>query len=64
MAFVFMVSDDITDAYRRLRRLVMDYLGITPASPSDAMGQSNTTSAFGLEKEVTDMTTAGTKFFV
>ena len=59
-----MVSDDINDAYRRLRRLVMDYLGITPASPSDAMGQSNTTSAFGLEKEVTDMTTAGTKFFV
>ena len=42
----------------------MDYLGITPAPPSDAMGQSNTTSAFGLEKEVTDMTTAGTKFFV
>ena len=55
----YTISDDITDAYRRLRRLVMDYLGITPTSPSDALGQSNTTSAFGLEKEATDMTTGG-----
>ena len=48
------VSDEITDAYRRLRRLVMDYLGISVPSPeqSDALDQSQTGSQY-LEKEAT-----------
>ena len=52
--------DDITDAYRKLRRLVMDYLGITGTSPShsDILEQSHTASAFGMEKEATE-TVAG-----
>ena len=50
-------SDDITDAYRRLRRLVMDYLGMNVPSPdvSDALDQSHTGSQF-LEKEATNDT--------
>ena len=53
--------DDITDSYRRLRRLVMDYLGMNVPSPdmSDAMDQSHTGSQF-FEKEATNDTIGST----
>ena len=50
------LSDDLTDAYKTLRHLVMEYLGVMSTPHSDALGLSNTTSAFGLEKEATEMT--------
>lgn len=52
-------SDDIFDAYRRLRRLVMDYLGISAPSPtaSELLEQSQSGS-HALDREVTETMTA------
>ena len=40
---IIIISEDIADAYRRLRRLVMDYLGISPTTPDTSTQQFPTT---------------------
>ena len=50
--------DDITEAYTRLRKLVMDYLGINSQTPeASEMDRENTESNF-LGRENTDTTFA------
>ena len=50
--------DDITEAYTRLRKLVMDYLGISAQTPEPSeMDRENTESNF-LGRENTDTTFA------
>ena len=53
------VSDDIFDAYRRLRRLVMDYLGISAPSPTASeMLEQSQSGSHALEREITETMTA------
>ena len=58
--YVSFPSDDITDAYRRLRRLVMDYLGISSDTPSMSDFDTGVTDSNmgGLDKERTQDTFA------
>ena len=55
-----MVSDEITEAYRRLRRLVMDYLGLRAMSPTQSEPTDTPfTGVSQLDRDGTDTITGG-----
>ncbi|XP_052213909.1 leucine-rich repeat and guanylate kinase domain-containing protein-like [Dreissena polymorpha] len=54
-------SDDIQEAYRRLRRLVMDYLGIGITSPSGSEAGDQPTEATRGDTDMNITTQAGTR---
>ncbi len=51
---LYCLTDDITEGYKKLRKLVMDYLGIAMTTPtSSELGEQSTTGSNLLERDQT-----------